>query len=44
VRLATRLIIEERFPRAFAPVCPDDVAHLEFPLAHRRAVRTANLL
>jgi hypothetical protein len=43
VRRATRLIIEERFPCAFAPVCLDDdveagVALLEVPLAHRRAV------
>ena len=50
---ATRLIIEERFPCAFAPVCLDDdveagvaeaaVAHLEVPLTQRRAVRSAKL-
>ena len=43
MRRATRLIIEERFPCAFAPVCLYDdveagVALLEVPLAHRRAV------
>ena len=54
MRRATRLIIEERFPCAFAPVCLDDdveagvaeagVAHLEVPLTQRRAVRSAKLV